>query len=63
MPLSLVPPSQINSKQVVLPLPSLRLITAGEKSDSFTDRQVLLMKGTLKGCECQHGQMMKAACV
>lgn len=29
-----------------LPLPSPRLITAGEKSATFTDRLGLLMKGT-----------------
>lgn len=32
-------------------MPSLRLITAGEKSDTFTDRPGLPMKGTLKGCK------------
>ena len=32
-----------------LPQPSLRLITAGEKSDTFTDRLGLLMRGHLEG--------------
>lgn len=35
----------------VLPQPSPRLITAGEKSDTFTDRLGLPVKGTLKGCD------------
>jgi hypothetical protein len=37
-----------------MPLPSLRLITAGEKSESFTDRPGHLMKGTLKGCDMDY---------
>lgn len=43
-------PRDVSYEEGLLPLPSERLITAGEKLDSFTDRQWLLLKGASKGC-------------